>query len=93
MLKLEEVTKLKDQVLIAYDQGTEEEGCTLNQKWMEDLISCLEWTEEQLNQRRVNSRKYLNKQKVVNRLLKEHLSEDELKAIDDQAREAAERGK
>lgn len=92
MLKLEEVRRLSAQLHDSYDQGTEEEGCHISFKQVEDLVEVLKWTVLQLEQRKKNTRAYLIKDRIRRKLLTEHLSKDELESINLQAREAVERG-
>lgn len=55
----------------------------------DSIMSILEWAAERLATQRRNSQIYQKKASLVNKLIKEHLSEDELAAIDEQARKAA----
>lgn len=91
MLKLEEVETLNDILAERYaNTPATSEGITLSVKTVEEILECVIWTKVQLEQRKINSRAYLAKQKIKDRLLREHLSPDELRSIDEQARRAAE---
>ena len=90
MLKAGEVEVLKDQLMAQYDITADGEAVSCTMKQIEDMVTCLEWAQNKLEQQKINSRSFLKKQSIKNRLLKEHLSVDELRSIDEQARRIAE---
>lgn len=52
-------------------------------------LEILEWALERLEKQKENSRIYQKKASLVNKLIREHLSADEMAEIDRQAREKA----
>lgn len=88
MLRLDQVQDLDQSLSEKYDNNETE--FLLTTKEMEEVIECVRWTRTQLSQRQINSRTYLKKNSIRMKLLKEHLSPDELRSIDEQARRSAE---
>jgi hypothetical protein len=56
----------------------------------EDILEVLKWTCEKLNTQKIYHKTQNRKKKIIERLIKEQLSADELRQIDIEARKAVE---
>jgi hypothetical protein len=90
MLKLEQLRKLQEELHDSLNGSNPDDDVIVAEENFAKIMECLEWCEAQLEQRRTNTKAYLTKQKIRNKLLREHLSPDEMRQIDEQARRAAE---
>ena len=85
-----ELETLIDQLQGDYDKS-ENGAVTITVRETEEILAALKWTSEYLGDRKLYHKTQQKKKAIVQRLIKEHLSEAELRQIDAEAKRSAER--